>query len=165
MGLLKDGMTAEDHLDQLRDWYVGATPRQRLRVIRERLDDHHAGPNRLVTYVSAVEGLARSLLMSLEYPDKDAKLTAYRRFKDRKPVQMVRDFIAKVSSQAPDEVFGADHWRNFQHAVNYRNLLAHECAYLGIASFAPLIDSCEVVLSTLASVGKVPKPARSKRSA
>jgi len=45
----------------VRSTYVGMSTRQRLSVIRQRLADHHFGANRLVTSVSAVEALARSL--------------------------------------------------------------------------------------------------------
>jgi hypothetical protein len=52
-----------ERLEKLRDSYVTAYPRQRLSVIRQRLEDHHFGPNRLVTSVSAVEAYARSLAL------------------------------------------------------------------------------------------------------
>ena len=54
-----------ERLEKLRDSYVTAYPRQRLSVIRQRLEDHHFGPNRLVTSVSAVEAYAR---FSLPHP-------------------------------------------------------------------------------------------------
>jgi hypothetical protein len=51
-------------LHTVRSVYVAMTPSQRLAIIRQRLVDHHFGPNRLVTSVSAVEALARSCLGS-----------------------------------------------------------------------------------------------------
>jgi hypothetical protein len=36
-------------LTKIRESYISATPRQRLLIIRQRLEDHHFGLNRLVT--------------------------------------------------------------------------------------------------------------------
>lgn len=55
-------------LAKIRESYVTADPRQRLSIIRQRLEDHHFGPNRLVTAVSAAEALARSLAMHHRCP-------------------------------------------------------------------------------------------------
>ena len=49
----------EAELRQIREVYISASPEMRLKIIRQRLEYHHFGPNRLVTAVSAVEALAR----------------------------------------------------------------------------------------------------------
>jgi hypothetical protein len=41
----------------------------------------------------------------------------------------------------------------FGYAVDYRNLLAHECTYLGLDKFPSLIEACEAVLEKLARLG------------
>jgi hypothetical protein len=50
-------------LQSLRDTYVCGPPQARLTTIRQRLDRDDSGAARLVTAVSAVEALARSLAM------------------------------------------------------------------------------------------------------
>ena len=62
----------------VRSTYVGMSARQRLVVIRLRLADHHFGANRLVTSVSAVEVLARSLAMGLKAKSKAEKTPSIR---------------------------------------------------------------------------------------
>src|SRR5437773_12053896 len=61
-------------LSRIRDAYISATPRQRLSIARQRLEDHHFGPNRLVTSVSAVEALSRCLLLHLGAKSKEPLL-------------------------------------------------------------------------------------------
>lgn len=50
-------------LELIRSAYVCSSPRQRLYVVFQRLDNPAHDPNLLVTHVSAVEALARSLAM------------------------------------------------------------------------------------------------------
>jgi hypothetical protein len=45
--------------------------------------------------------------------------------------------------------FGEDTWKCFVYAVDYRNLLVHECTYLGLDVFPSLIEACEAVLNKL----------------
>ncbi|SBV53152.1 hypothetical protein XBLMG947_3958 [Xanthomonas bromi] len=55
-------------LQSIRKTYVSVSPRQRLHVIRQRLANPDHAPNLLVTHVSAVEALARSLASHLNRP-------------------------------------------------------------------------------------------------
>lgn len=142
-------------LQRLREWYVSATPRQRLGVIRQRLEDHHFGPNRLVTAVSAVEAMARSLVMNHHAATKADLLSSYPRFRYRKPETLVREFLSAKGISDPKEFFGESDWRFFGYAVDYRNLLAHECTYLALEKFAPLIAACDAILDKLAKLGRV----------
>ena len=139
----------------IRDNYVTATPRQRLSIIRQRLEDHHFGPNRLVTAVSAVEALARTLAMHHKAKTRSQLKSLYGRYKDRSPKTLVQEYLAAQGVTDPTAFFQEDTWRLFGYAVEYRNLLAHECTYLGLDKFPTLIEACEEVLNALAKLGKV----------
>ena len=79
----------------IRDNYITATPRQRLSIIRQRLQDHHFGPNRLVTAVSAVEALARTLAMNHRARSKADLKKIYGKYRDREACEVV---ITKLAS-------------------------------------------------------------------
>lgn len=147
-----------DYVAQLlsiREHYVSATPRQRLSIIRQRLEDHHFGPNRLVTAVSAVEALARSLAMNHKAKSKEELKKLYSKYKDRSPKSLVTEYLTAHGITDPHAFFGEDTWRLFGYAVDYRNLLAHECTYLGLDMFPSLIEACSDVLNSLAKLGRI----------
>lgn len=160
MSLYRPGMTTAEHIERLRHWYVGATPRQRLGVILQRLEDHHFGPNRLVTSVSAVEGLARALLMAAHHGSKTDRIANYPKYRMRKPTGLIEEYLRLIAAGTPSEAFGADLWRDFVHAIEYRNILAHECAYLGMETFPAMINACECVMDTLINLANIKRPAR-----
>lgn len=139
----------------LRTIYPSLTPRQRLSIIRQRLRNHDSGPNRLVTSVSAVEGLARSLVMHVKARDKADLKKLYNSYKDRSPKTLVADYLKAKGMKEPSTHFGADTWRLFCHAVDFRNLLAHECTYLGQDKYPSLIKACEEVLENLAKQERI----------
>lgn len=147
-----------DYVAQLlsvREHYVSATPHQRLSIIRQRLEDHHFGPNRLVTAVSAVEALARSLAMNHKAKSKQELKKLYSKYKDRSPKSLVTEYLTAHGITDPHAFFGEDTWRLFGYAVDYRNLLAHECTYLGLDKFPSLIEACSDVLNSLAKLGRI----------
>lgn len=139
----------------IRDKYVSATPRQRLAIIRQCLEDRHFGPNRLVTVVSAVEALARSLVMNHHAKSKADLKRLYAKYKDRSPKTLVLEYLEDQDITDATIFFGEDNWRLFGYAVEFRNLLAHECTYLGLDKFPSLITACEEVLDQLAQLGRV----------
>lgn len=140
---------------KIRASYVKATPRQRLSIIRQRLADHHFGPNRLVTAVAAVEALARTLAMHQKAKKREDLITLYRKYKDRSPKSLVQEYLIARGISSPTAFFGEDTWRLFGYAVDYRNLLAHECTYLGLDKFPSLIEACDEVLSALVKLGSI----------
>jgi hypothetical protein len=142
----------------VRSTYVGMSARQRLAIIRLRLADHHFGANRLVTSVSAVEALARSLAMGLKAKSKAELGAIYSKYKDRAPKTLVAEYFAARGVTNLSGHLGQDTWRLFGYAVDYRNMLAHECTYLGQDKFPSLIEACEEVLSALVKLGRVPEP-------
>ncbi len=136
-------------LDAMRDAYVKALPWQRLSVIRLRLKDHHFGPNRLVTSVSAVEGLARCLAIRSKGKTKTQIAQLYGQYRNRSPNALIEEYMLARGIKGLDAYFGEDTWKLFGYAVKYRNLIAHECTYLGLDKFPSLIESCEQILEKL----------------
>lgn len=141
----------ESHLAELRRAYVEAFPRQRLGVALQRIKNPQHDPNLLIAYVSAVEGFARSLCIHLRGKTKEELSAAYKEFERRGPQSLVGDYLAARALPPPREHFGGDTWKLFGYAVEYRNLLAHECTYLGQDRSPGLIDACRKVLQTLAN--------------
>jgi hypothetical protein len=142
-------------LAKIRESYVTATPRQRLSIIRQRLEDHHFGPNRLITAVSAAEALARSLAMHHRARTRAELKKLYAKYRDRSPKTLVQEYLTDKGVSDADAFFEEDNWRLFSYAVEYRNLLAHECTYLGLDKFPSLIEACEAIVTRLAKLGGV----------
>jgi hypothetical protein len=137
---------------RLRDQYVTATPRQRLAKARQRIVNAHAYPNQLVTHVSAVEGVARTLLMHERATTKDQLRAVYSKYKNREAHTLVAEYLACKGFPNPAAYIGEEEWQQFRHAVNYRNLLVHECTYLGLEKFDLLVNGCNAVLAKLAQI-------------
>ena len=136
-------------LENLRDSYVTAYPRQRLAIIRQRLEDHHFGPNRLVTSVSAVEGYARSLVLRSRAKDHDALRAAYKTCRKTGPEALIKEYLNDRGVLDAYAFFSEDNWKLFHHAVAFRNVVVHECTYLGLDAFPALIKACEEILRKL----------------
>lgn len=136
-------------LEKLRDSYITAYPRQRLAVIRLRLKDHHFGANRLVTCVSAVEAYARSLVLHRGAKSRDDLRKNYQRWRKPSAGFLVAAYLKERGINDPETFFEEDNWKLFGYAVNYRNLLVHECTSLGLDAFPSLIEACEIVLDKL----------------
>lgn len=94
------GIDYEAELAAIRATYVCATPRQRLHIIRQRLNDHHVGPNCLVTAVSAVEALARTLALHAACETKIEISTNYLKYRNRKPERLIRGSSGRPASDA-----------------------------------------------------------------
>ena len=141
----------ESHLAELRSLYIEATSRQRLSVAKQRILNPEQDPNRLIAYVSAVEGFARSLCMHLRAKSKPELSAVYSEYRMRGAEDLVLEYLTKKGFDAPESEFGADAWELFRYAVQYRNLLAHECTYLGLDKSPALVDACRTVLRKLAA--------------
>jgi hypothetical protein len=139
----------KEHLDNLRHAYVNANYQQRYKVIQDVLEDYPLdAPNKLIAYVSAVEAYSRTLLVCMAGNARGAKENAYERVKYAKPLDMVLEVLA---SQGVSEAsfYEGDDGELLRYAVEYRNLLVHECTYLAPDKYRPLIIACERVLSGL----------------
>lgn len=153
-------MTEPDYiaeLEQIRSAYVCSLPRQRLHVISQRLDNPAHGPNLLVTYVSAVEALARSLAMHAKGHSKTQLKQLYGKYRDREVKSLITEYLASRGHDSPADLFGPDTWRKFGYAVSYRNMLVHECTYLGQDKYPHLIQSCQDVLQELSGLAGIAK--------
>lgn len=136
-------------LEKLRDSYVVAYPSQRLHVIRQRLDDHHFGPNRLVTSVSAVEAYARCLVLHLRAKKRESLREFYPKYWKKGPKALVAEYAKARGVDDLPSFFGEDNWKLFGYAIEYRNVITHECTYLGLDVFPSLIGACEAVLNKI----------------
>lgn len=136
----------EEHLEELREAYVRATPRQRLRVALDRVKHPDCGPNRLIQIVSAVEGLARALLVNEAVSTGDSVSHAY----DQVRSLNASDLVRRCLGPDPASMFPGETWDTFVVAVKYRNLLIHECTFLGQGRTDKLIASSSEVFELLA---------------
>jgi len=57
--------------------------------------------------------------------------------------------------QVPEIIFGTEVWELFDIAVQFRNLLIHESAFLRQGDTALLIQACKSVLDKLAEISGV----------
>lgn len=139
------------HLEDLRKLYVNATVSQRFNIARQRMENPGHDPNRIIAYVSAVEGVARSLVMhEIRSNTSEEIIALYKKYRNRKPVEMIVKYLQLRNLPDPNQYFGKEYWDKFLFAIEYRNLLAHECTYLAQDISPPLIDACTRILSRLA---------------
>src|SRR5206468_2754030 len=139
----------DQHLAELRKSYVEATPGQRYSIARQRIENLEHGPNVLVACVAAVEGLARSLAMHREALrgakplDLKAQLSAiYPKYKWKGPEELIEQYLLDQGLASAPNFFGGDTWERLHYAIEYRNVLAHECTYLGQDRSPALIEAC-----------------------
>lgn len=140
-----------EHPDELQRAYAMATPAARLRVIRQRLASAHGemGSTRLVTVVSAVEALARSLIVhSAGRPSSTAEMR-HKQFRATGPLELVEEVLRLRGAGRAVLHFGQDDWDFFEVAVRYRDLIVHECTYVGPDRHPHLIAATEAVLRGL----------------
>lgn len=144
-------------LSDLRNRYVSVHPQSRLNVICKRLAQAEIGPTRLVTVVSAVEALARSLVIHTSSRTKAEIARVYESYRFEKPEMLVKEFLNWHGHLDPEIYFQEDTWSLFLSAVGFRNLIVHECTYLGQDKFPSLIQASEEVLSALIILGGLRK--------
>ena len=137
------------HLKELRRTYIESLPAQRLHIARTRLANPEHDPNLLVAHVAAVEGYARSVAMHLRANTKPALTEIYATYRNRSAEELVSEITMAIANASPQEYFGASVWDVFLFSVSYRNLLVHECTYLGQDRSVGLIESCKIVLDRL----------------
>jgi hypothetical protein len=143
-----------EHPEQLQRGYATATPAARLRAIKQRLAAAHneMGSTRLVTVVSAVEALARSLVVHAPGRPASTAEMRHRQFRAAGPVQLVEEVLALRGGGRPESSFGEEAWDFFQVAVRYRDLIVHECTVVGQDRHPTLIAATESVLRGLVEV-------------
>lgn len=149
MALANPCINYVDELNNLRDVYVSVPPRARLNVIRRRLAQPEIGPTRLVTIVSAVEALARSIAVRARNIDGTEISIIYATYRYKDPKVLVAEVLKLHDFSEPAIYFMSDTWLLFGHAVDFRNLVVHECTYLGQDKYPSLIEASEEVLSAM----------------
>ena len=140
-------------LSDLRSLYVSVNPQSRLNVIRQRLAQSEIGPTRLVTIVSAVEALARSLAVHESAKQGLEIASVYDSYRYEKPEALVKEVLNGHGYHDPQIYFKEDTWSLFLSAVGFRNLIVHECTYLGQDKYPSLIQASEDVLAALINLG------------
>lgn len=148
-------MDLKREVEKLRENYVSSRPHARLKLIDESIQEPAALPNKLVTRVAAIEGLIRSLLMSTHASSKAELWEIYPKFRTKKVQAMIRAYLKRKGRKPPGEEFGKESWDTFEIAVEYRNLLVHECIFLGKRKYDPLENACETVYEKLVKISKI----------
>ncbi|MBC5783879.1 hypothetical protein H8N03_13060 [Ramlibacter sp. USB13] len=140
-----------EHPDELQRAYAMATPAARLRVIKQRLASAHGemGSTRLVTIVSAVEALSRSLVVHAAGRPASTAEMRHKQFRHTGPVELVEEVLRLRGAGAAPQHFERDTWELFEVATRYRDLIVHECTYVGQDRHPYLIAAAEAVLRGL----------------
>ena len=109
-----------------------------------------------MTRIAAIESLARTLVMNSQAKTKTELREIYQnKYRFRKVENMIREYLRINGFGAAPDVFGEESWKVFRIAVEYRNLLVHECTYLGPQKFEPMNQAIEHVLNTLTKLAKL----------
>lgn len=147
----------KEHLRKLREQYVRSHPKQRLKIAKQRINNPSHGPNLIVTYVSAIEGILRSLVVWNETDSGRPGINTYNKYK-RCGVDQLYEKYLKQHGVKSDAIITAKKYELVGYAVEYRNLLAHECTYLGQDKYPALIDACREFLYELCSHAQINDP-------
>jgi hypothetical protein len=148
MGVMSIRMDYSQHLKSLRESYFKALPQQRVGVAKKRIADQQSGPDFIVTYVSAIEGLLRSLVIwNNSYADKPSK-SRYNKYKGSGVNALYCEYLKIQNIEA---IVTHDVYELVSYAVDYRNLLAHECTYLGQDTYSGLIEACDSFFKAICS--------------
>lgn len=141
----------EQELGGLRFTYVTVGPQARLNIIMRRMDHVEIGPVGLCTAVSGVEALARSLAVEYRADQAVPRAEGYKAVRHASAEELVKRVLVHLGKPIAAERFAEDTWPLFLLAVKFRNLVMHECTYLGNDKTASLIAATREVLSGLAS--------------
>ncbi|MEJ5992117.1 hypothetical protein WG902_19100 [Ramlibacter sp. PS3R-8] len=149
----------QEELEQLRLTYATSRPAARLGVIRQRLARAQAefGPTRLVTVVSAVEALARSLVVHAPGRPASSSHFRYEQVCMQAPLDLVEGALRLYGADPAVDLFGQETWQLFELAHRYRNLVVHECTYPDQDKYPALVAACERVLQGLVTAGGLPR--------
>lgn len=143
-----------DELEQLRRTAAASKPSARLATIRQRLarTEGESGPGRVVAVVSAVEALARSLVVHAPGRPPATAHFRYQQVRQKQAVDLVEEAIRLHGARPAPEQFGAEAWTLFGLAVLARNLVIHECMVLGPDRYPAMVDAAEGVLEGMVEV-------------
>ena len=142
-------------LEQLRQAHATARPSARLAAIRQRLAQAAAEPasSRLITLLSAIEALSRSLVAYAPGRPPATAPIRYRQVREQPLLEGVEEALKRHGAAPAGDTFGAGTWQQFEAAHALRELLVHECAQLAPDRYPPLIAAAEQVLEGLVVAG------------
>ena len=158
MAKLVPGVDYDDRVKSIRRAYVYGTPKQRLSKIRQRLNDQDFGPSRLVTIVSGVEAFARSLLINHLSKSKSDIEILYTQYKREGPEFLVEKYLEQLGQTNPSVFLKEDNWTLFKYAIEYRNMVVHECTFVGLDISPSLINACQEILDILGNLNQCRLP-------
>ena len=98
--------------------------------------------------VSGIEALSRSIFVEHLEQTGQERTQAYKGVRFEKTIPLVKD-VFRLKGLNADEFFDGDTWRNFQNAVEYRNLIVHECTFLRQDYCRKFTESCRLVLEAI----------------
>ena len=107
--------------------------------------------------MSAIEGILRSLVVWNETGSGRPKADTYDKYKYTGVSKLYDKYLEQCNVKS-EEIITAEKYELVGYAVEYRNLLAHECTYLGQDKFPDLIDACQEFLSGLCSHARIKYP-------
>lgn len=139
----------ENHLKELRESYVNASFKQRLKVVQDRINYPDCSANRLISLVSSIEGLSRTICLDILETQGESRLDIYKKVKFLNPNELIVDYIFPAINKSAEDLFGHDIWEVFLYAVKYRNLLIHEGTFLRQNYASELIDVCTIIFQKL----------------
>lgn len=145
------------HLKSLREVYISVPPQARLNVIMKRFESGAGdiGPTRLVTVVSGVEALARSLIVHWPPMGATTLVARYGKWRKETAPALVQEVLRLGGQKEALEYFGVDAWDLFGFAVLYRNLIVHECTSLGQDRYPQLIEAAHSVFNGVVAAGSL----------
>ena len=152
MAKLNPNINYQGELDSLRQIYVQSQPQARYGIIARRINQDEIGPVALCTLGSAVEALARAVVVHRSVSPALDLATSYENERHAKPEALVEKVLTSFGKAAPSDFFAEDTWELFGYAVKFRNLVMHECTYLGQDKFVSLIAATRDVLNALRKV-------------
>lgn len=100
--------------------------------------------------VSAVEALARSIVLQHEVDQGADRDAVYKAIWRDGPQKLAERALAIHGKTVESAGFTGDAWALFLLANEFRNLVMHECTYIGQDKFVSLIAGTEHVLAVLA---------------
>lgn len=140
----------------LRSLYVESTPKQTYGAGKDRIA-HASGtsPDRLAAAVSALEGFARRLVTDRLARDgihTDAWF-AYPEVKSKAPLELVERFLCLegVGRDGIDDEL----WGQVKEAIEFRNVIVHEAAYLNKGQCDELTDAVVKMFEWLGRISGV----------
>jgi hypothetical protein len=107
------------------------------------------GSTRLVTVVSAVEALARSLVVHASGRPSSTAEMRHRQYRSAGPLELVEEVLRLRGAPRGEQHFAGETWELFEVATRYRDLIVHECTYVGQDRHPHLIAATENVLRGL----------------